>query len=194
MLKPSGNSDGKGVNGFLQDWQRTSPRGLRAKPKLQILAELFTSQLALSAAFQYRPVVGGRNYLYLVDGRWSLSLIAPDEWSDERRAGYAGQLVLQPDMTWTITPADSLARRPRVYKALRQFYEAFADSLDTDRTLEEILPTHASSLPYFQRLYASALSRSMRATVTLGDQAATSCRQWYALLPEFSKLALPQKA
>lgn len=194
VRKADGNSDGKGVNGFLRDWQRSSPRGVVAKPRLQVLAELFTSKLALSASFRYRPVIGRTNYLYLIDGQWSLSLIAPEEWSDERRAGFAGQLVLQRDMTWTITPAESLADKPDVYVALRRFYEAFAESLDTDRSLEDILPSHVATLPYYQRLYASALSRSVRATITLGNQAATSCRQWHTLLPQLENVALPQKA
>jgi hypothetical protein len=55
--------------------------------------------------------------------------------------------------------------------------------LDTDLTLEEILPFYTGRLRYYQRLYAGALSRSIRAAVILGDQTATSCRSWQALLP-----------
>jgi hypothetical protein len=61
--------------------------------------------------------------------------------------------------------------------------------LDTDLTLEEILPFYAGKLRYYQRLYASALSRSMRAAVILGDQTSTSCREWQMLLPR-SKIDL----
>ena len=55
--------------------------------------------------------------------------------------------------------------------------------LDTDLTLEEILPFYARGLPYYQRLFASALSRSVRAAVTGSDRASTSCRQWQSQLP-----------
>ena len=182
--KTDGNPEGKGLNGFLLDWYRSEPRGVVAKPRRQVLAEFFTSMLVLSAAFKFRPAVGGANYLYWINGEWSLSLIAPDEWSQERRAGFAGTCVLQRDMTWTIAPSDRLAEDNPVSDAIGRFYDAFAEMLDTDLTLEEILPFYVRKAPYYQRLYASALSRSTRAAVTLGDQAATSCRQWYMLLPK----------
>jgi hypothetical protein len=177
-LKTEGNPEGKGAHGFLRDWSATEPRGVVAKPRHRLLAELFTSMLVLSAKFKYQPVPGRPNYLYQVDGQWSLSLIGPSEWSKRRRAGFAGTCVLQPDMTWTIAPCEQLADKQPVIAAIRRFYAGFAEMLDTDLTLEEILPYHVGSLPYFQRLYASALSRSVSVAVTRGEQAAISCRQW----------------
>lgn len=181
--KTDGNPEGKGVSGLLLDWHSSEPRDVVAKPRRQLLAELFTSMLVLSAAFRYRPVEGAANYLYWLHGEWSLSLIAPGEWSKQRRAAFVGTCVLQRDMTWTITPSDLLAEENPVSDAVGRFYDAFAENLDTDLTLEEILPFHVKRLPYYQRLYANALSRSMRAAMTLGDQAATSCRHWCQLLP-----------
>jgi len=181
--KTGGNPEGKGLNGFLLDWYTCEPRGVVAKPRRQVLAEFFTSMLVLSATFKFRPAVGVANYLYWINGEWCLSLIAPDEWSQERRAGFAGLCVLQRDMTWTIAPSDLLAEDNSMSDAIGRFYDAFAETLDTDLTLEEILPFYVRRAPYYQRLYASALSRSMRAAVTLGDQAATSCRHWTMLLP-----------
>lgn len=179
-----GNPDGKGANGFLLDWYRSEPRRVVAKMRRQILAEFFTSILVLSATFKFRPAVGAANYLYWINGEWSLSLIAPGEWSSERRSGFVGTCVLQRDMTWTIMPADTLAEDSPVTDAMGRFYDAFAETLDTDLPLEEILPFYVGSFHYYQRLYANALSRSMRATVTLGDQGSTPCRQWVALLPK----------
>jgi hypothetical protein len=181
--KADGNPEGKGRNGLLTDWYQSSPRGVVAKPQRQVLAEFFTSMLVLSATFKFRPVVGTANYLYWINGEWSLSLIAPGEWSDARRNGFAGTCVLQRDMTWTIAPSDLLAADNEVADAIGRFYDAFAERLDTDLTLEEILPFYVGRFPYYQRLYASALSRSVQATVTLGDQGSTSCRQWQMLLP-----------
>ena len=181
--KPDGNPQGKGLNGLLLDWYQSTPRGVVAKPRRQLLAEFFTSMLVLSAAFKFRPVVGTANYLYWINDEWSLSLIAPEEWSHARRAGFAGTCVLQRDMTWTITPSELLAEDNLVSDAIGRFYDAFAETLDTDLTLEEILPFYVDKLPYYQRLYASALSRSVRAAVITGDQAQSSCREWYMLLP-----------
>ena len=181
--KPEGNPEGKGLNGFLLDWYESSPKGVTAKPRRQLLAEFFTSMLVLSASFKYRPAIGTVNYLYWTDNEWSLSLIGPDEWSAERRAGFAGTCMLQRDMTWTIVPSDLLVEDNPVSDALARFYDGFAEMLDTDLTLEEILPFYVGRLRYYQRLYAGALSRSMRASVTLGDQSSTSCRMWRTLLP-----------
>jgi hypothetical protein len=184
--KTDGNPEGKGVSGLLLDWHQSEPRGVVAKPRRQLLAEFFTSMLVLSAAFKFRPVVGTANYLYWLNGEWSLSLIAPEEWSDERRAGFVGTCVLQHDMTWTIDPSDLLAENNSVSDAMTRFYNAFAETLDTDLTLEEIMPFYVDRIPYYQRLYANALSRSMRAAVTLGDQASISCRHWCMLLPRLN--------
>ena len=57
-----------------------------------------------------------------------------------------------------------------------------------DLTLEEILPSYVGNLHYYQRLFASALSRSMRASVTGGDQASLSCRQWQTQLPRLNNV------
>lgn len=180
---PPGNPDGKGHTGFLLDWYRSEPRGVVAKSRRQVLAEFFTSMLVLSAAFKYRPAIGVANYLYWIDGEWRLSLIAPEEWSDEKRAGFAGTCVLQYDMTWTIAPSELLTENHPVSDAVGRSYDAFVRTLDTDLALEAVLPFYVGSLAYYQRLYASALSRSLRAALALGDQAAASCRQWRLLLP-----------
>ncbi len=191
--KSDGNPEGKGTHEFLADWQATTPRGVAAKPERQVLSELFTSMLVLSATFKYRPVPGASNYLYWIDGQWSLSLIAPYEWSSERRAGFAGTCVLQRDMTWTIVPSDTLVENSTVSGAIRRFFDAFAEMLNTDMTLEETLPYHVDRLPYYQRLYASALSRSVRAAVTDGDSANRNCRHWQAQLRHVGR-ALPVHA
>ena len=88
--KADGNPEGKGLNGFLLDWYRSEPRGVVAKPERQVLAEFFTSMLVLSAKFKYEPVVGAPNYLYWINDEWSLSIIGPHEWSEERRRAFAG--------------------------------------------------------------------------------------------------------
>ena len=184
--KTDGNPEGKGVNGFLADWCATEPRAVVAKPQMQVLAELFTSMLVLSAAFKYRPVPGRSNYLYWIDGQWSLSLIAPHEWSQQRRDGFAGTCTLQQDMTWTIAPAAQLAADTPVAAAIGRFFTGFAEMLNTDVTLDEVLPFYAGKLSYYQRLYANALSRSVSAAVTLGEQASITCRDWRSQLPDLN--------
>ena len=173
-----GNPEGKGVNGFLLDLQKSRPTGVVAKPRPQLLADMFTSMLVLSAAFKYRPVVGTANYLYWDNEEWSLSLVAPDEWSAAKRAAFAGSCVLHHDMTWTIAPSTLLSEDTPVADAMHRFHAAFVEMLDTDLSLEQILPFYVDKLPYYQRLYASALSRSVYSSVVLAEQTATSCRDW----------------
>ena len=184
-VKAAGNPEGKGLNGFLLDWYRTEPRGVVIKPQRQVLAEFFTSMLILSARFKYKPAVDVSNYLYFVDGEWRLSLIAPEQWSERHRQGFAGTCVLHRDMTWTIEPSELVGEENTVTDAIARFYEAFAETLDSDLTLEDILPFYVRRMPYWQRLHASALSRSLRASVILSGERDVRCRQWQALLPKF---------
>lgn len=183
-IKAAGNPEGKGTNGFLLDWYRTEPRGVVIKPQRQVLAEFFTSMLVLSASFKHKPAKGVPNYLYFMDGAWILSLIAPGEWSERHRAGFAGVCELQPDMTWTIEPSELVGEDNPVTDGIARFYDAFIEAFDSDLTIEEILPFYARRMPYWQRLHASALSRSIRGSVTLGDQRDIKCRDWQALLPK----------
>jgi hypothetical protein len=188
------NVDGKGLNGFLLDWHKSEPRGVVAKPRRQVLSEFFTSMLVLSAKFKYEPAVGIDNYLYFDGSEWVLSLIGPDEWSPGRYDRFVGKCVLQRDMTWTIDPSEKLREDNTLSDAVGRFYDAFAELFDVDRTIEEILPFYVDKMPYYQRLYASALSRSIRGTVSLGDQAATPCREWRSVLPKIDIAELSCKS
>ena len=187
---PETYAHGHGTVGFLMDWYASAPRGVVAKPQRQVLADFFTSMLVLSAEFKYKPSIGTANYLYFVDGQWSLSLIAPAQWSDARRDGFAGTCTLQPDRTWTIAPSDNLAGDSAVADAVRRFYDGFRHALDTDGTLEDVLPFFAGRFSYYRRLNANALSRSLRATVTIGDQRKTPNREWLQRLPRSGRRML----
>lgn len=183
ITAPPANPDGKGNNGFLADWALSAPRGVCIKPQRQLMSEFFTSMLVLSAELRYRPTVGIPNFLYWLDGKWSLSLISPAQWSSKHQAGFAGICILQADRTWTINPADQLLDAGPLADAVRRAYDAFCETLDTDLALEDVLPFHVNHLSYWQRLYANALSRSIRATVMLGGQTSTKARDWLPALP-----------
>lgn len=189
-MKSDGNPEGKGVSGLLLDWERSKPLRVTAKPQRRILAEFFTSMLVLSAKFAYKPVVGKPNYLYWQEGEWRLSLIAPDEWPDGLHSHFAGTCVLQLDRTWTIVPSDILAERNGVSESVARFYDAFAEIMDTDLTLEEVLPVFVGKMPYYQRLNASALSRSLLGSMVLGDQTSIRCRDWQRKLPGLERVLL----
>jgi hypothetical protein len=184
-ISTPGNPQGKGLSGFLLDWYNTEPRGVSIKPQRQVLAEFFTSMLILSARFKHKPAVDVQNYLYFIDDTWLLSLIGPDEWSDRHRDGFVGTCVMHRDMTWTIEPSKRVGEDNALTNAIAAFYDAFTETLDSDLTLEDILPFYVRRMPYWQRLHASALSRSLRASVILSGERDVRCRQWQALLPKF---------
>lgn len=182
-IDPAVNPEGKGLNGFLLDWHGSQPRGVAVKQERQILAEYFTSMLILSAAFKFKPVVGQVYYLYWIDNEWSLSLIGPHEWTTERASAYAGQCALHDDMTWTIEVTDKLKNHSSVSDAIGDFYRSFIDKLNNDQSLEADLPFHVKELNYYQRLYASAMSRSIKRSVRYGQQANRTSREWLEHLP-----------
>lgn len=178
------NPQGKGQTGFLLDWAYSSPRGVVAKPAPQLLADYFTSLLVLSASFKFKPVFGKRYYLYTEHDRWSLSLISPDEWNDDaRRLAFVGTCVLHDDSTWSIEPSENIGKDGPVSERLATFYEGFVDKLRSKQALEEGLPIYETGLPYYQRLFAAALTRSLRASLSIGDQLGQDAETWLASMP-----------
>ncbi len=87
-----------------------------------------------------------------------------------------------------MTPSEQLGENNDVSEAVGRFYDAFAEIMDTDLPLEEVLPSYVSGMPYYHRIYASALSRSLKATTSLSGLSATSCRQWQPLLASAVRL------
>ena len=125
-----------------------------------------------------------RDSLYIDGDHWSLSLISPDEWNDEtKRGAFVGTCVLHDDSTWSIAPSDNLGRRGPVGEALAAFYEGFIDNLRSQEALEESLPMYEAGLPYYQRLFASALSRSVKGSLTAGGQLGMRAEHWLASMP-----------
>ena len=178
------NPDGKGVTQFLRDWDYSAPRGVVAKPRGRILADYFTSLLVLAATFTFKPVFGKDYYLYFEAGRWTLSLIGPQEWrnADKQRA-FVGICQLHDDSTWSIEPSENLSSDGPVAEAVGNFFDGFADKLKTSDPLEDGLPVAEFRLPYYQRLFAAALSRSLKRSLAYGEQQEIPAVEWLASMP-----------
>ena len=93
-------------------------------------------------------------------------------------------------MTWTIEPSELLSKKNDVSDAVARFYDGFAHFLDTDLTLEEILPFYVGNMTYYPRLFSSGLARSIRGTIVLGGQGHTRCSDWQLLLPGLERALL----
>ena len=189
------NPEGKGQVGFLLDWAYSTPRAVVAKPAPQLLADYFTSLLVLSSAFKFKPVFGKNYYLYIEGNRWVLSLISPDEWNDEtKQRAFVGTCVLHDDSTWSIEPSGNIRERSEVADQLAIFYDGFIDKLSVSNLLEEGMPVYEAGLPYYQRLFASALSRSLKASLAKGGQTGLNADAWLERMPRnASRLLDPYK-
>lgn len=178
------NPQGKGQIGFLLDWDYSTPRGIVVKRSAQVLADYFTSLLVLSAAFKFKPAYNKDYYLYFERKEWNLSLISPDDWNTlVKRRAFAGVCNLHDDSTWSISPSDNLSQPGPLADAVSEFYDRFAEKLQSPRSLEEDLPLYEGSLPYWQRIFAAALSRSLRASLTRGGQLNRSAIEWLERVP-----------
>ncbi len=184
LVSSGPNPEGKGQVGFLLDWAYSSPRAVVAKPAPQLLADYFTSLLVLSSTFKFKPVFGKDYYLYIEDDRWVLSLISPDEWNDPaKRRAFVGTCVLHDDSTWSIEPSGNIGKDCSVADRLARFYEGFIDKLSSGQVLEDGLPVYEAGLPYYQRLFASALTRSLKASMAKGGQTGRSADAWLEQMP-----------
>lgn len=191
LAKTSPNPEGKGQVGFLLDWAYSSPRAVVAKRAPQLLADYFTSLLVLSSAFKFKPVFGKDYYLYQDGTSWALSLISPDEWNnDAKRQAFVGRCVLNEDATWSIEPSGNIGKKGNVDDALAGFYDSFIDKLRSQQVLEDELPIYEAGLPYYQRLFAAALSRSLKESMTLGDQLGIDTETWLSQMPKVLKIGV----
>ncbi|MEQ8514206.1 MAG: DUF2452 domain-containing protein, partial [Chromatocurvus sp.] len=139
---------------------RSAPRSAQ-----HLLADYCASALVLAARFDFPPVPGNSYHLYKCDEVWRLSLISPAEWGARRPGVHVARCDLRDDMTWSLEAAADLADHPRVVQALERHMAAFIAALDTDRPLVDNLPFHVAELPFYPRLFASALARSLRNTL-----------------------------
>ncbi|TCO75829.1 DUF2452 domain-containing protein [Chromatocurvus halotolerans] len=171
------NPQGKGLVPALQAWNDTRPaRATSPRPVQSLLADFCASSLVLAARFEFRPVPGNRYHLYKCGDIWRLSLIAPQEWGSRQPGIHIARCDLRRDMTWSLVAAEGLAESPEVVEALERHMEAFLAAVNTEEPLTDTLPFHVSELPFYPRLMASALARSLRDNLQVNGLDAASGR------------------
>lgn len=177
------NPQGKGLTPVLEEWRGAQPAQVTAKAPRQVLADYFTTLLVLSAEFNFKPTTGVDYFLYLRDGGWQLSLIAPAEWRGRAPGPCAGRCELQRDMTWILAPADDLAEQHDLVAALAEFQQGFVALLDSESALEESLPYYVAQLPYYRRLLAAGMAKSLESSMALAGLSGHSGRHWLESSP-----------
>lgn len=171
------NPQGKGLVAVLADWQETRPQDLIDKSPSVLLRDWFTSALVLSASFRFRPAVGQTYFLYSRKGDWHLSLVGPQEWGGRDAGSCLGSCELRPDMTWSLVPSADLDTQPELLAELQRLIEGFTEQLGDDASLADQLPGYRRDLPYHQRMLATALGASLRASVDRSDRLLAPVRE-----------------
>jgi hypothetical protein len=155
------NPQGKGLVPVLDSLAASRPTAaVPPKHIEQISSELFTSLFVLHSQFQFKPVIGKPYWLYRKDRAFKLSLISPEEW----RGGfgqYIGECQLQSDITWTLKLDEQAARDARLMQLIAARRAEFEANLQAADNLEHILPVFDTTLPFYQRVFASALAHSL---------------------------------
>jgi hypothetical protein len=162
------NPQGKGLVPVLNDVASSWPR-IDVPPKKidQIAGELFTSMFVLESEFAFRPVAGKDYYLYRKDGRFRLSLVGPDQWGGGLFGRFIGRCVLERDITWTLEMDERAAKDQQLNEFIQIRKRDFETLLETAEQLGDTLPVYCESLPYYQRLFASALANSLGKSMQL---------------------------
>ena len=142
----------------LQGWRGVEPSAPSAD---KVVIDYLCGLLVLSADFNFKPVPGAVYHLYYRQGRWSLSLIGPQEWRPSRKRDYVASCELLHDATWHINPAPRLAEKTNILDALHAFEQAFRERMASASKLVDDLPHYERSLPYYRRVLASGLASSL---------------------------------
>ena len=173
VMPDNPNPQGKASLPLLNELQGWRSVELPARNVRALLSDYLRGLLVLSADFRFRPAPGQDCYLYYRKGHWSLSLIAPDEWRPHRRASYVARCELRQDATWDLQPAPDLAERDEVVAALGAVVRGFKQRLNSSPTVADGLPHFEAGLPYYRRVLASGLARSLQGSLQqLGLEAA----------------------
>ncbi|MDJ0878688.1 MAG: DUF2452 domain-containing protein [Halieaceae bacterium] len=177
------NPQGKGLTPVLEEWRGVQPARVSAKTPRQVLADYFTTLLVISAEFSFKPAPGIDYYLYLRNGGWLLSLISPGEWRGRAPGPCLGRCELQTDMTWSLAPEAGIEEDPALVEALAAFQAGFIELLDSDTALEESLPYYVAQLPYYRRLLAAGLAKSLNTSLALAGLTGHSGKTWLEQSP-----------
>lgn len=160
------NPQGKGLVPVLDSLAESRAR-IAVPPKHieQISSELFTSLFVLHSKFQFKPVVGKSYWLYRRQDGFYLSLISAQEWGGAGFGQFIGECVLQADITWTLTLDSKAAQDETLMTLIEDRRRQFELALLAADSIDEVLPVYLESLPFYQRVFASALANSIKVSM-----------------------------
>ena len=131
----------------------------------QISSELFTSLFILHSHFQFKPVIGKSYWLYRRTDKFHLSLISPEEWGGNSFGLFVGECVLQQDVTWTLMLDTVAANDSELMLLIESKRDEFEQALSSAESVDNVLPFYLEGLPFYQRVFASAVANSLKVSM-----------------------------
>ena len=161
------NPQGKGVVALFNEWHApvvvTKNRDLPTLVKDYLL-----SLMVLSAKFKFRPVPNNDYFLYLKSGELIMTLIEPEK-SGERFGKYVGSCYIKPELTWAVEFSELSKTDSDIQIFIQNFYAGFEAHHGQNVDLLSLLPFFEESLPFYARMYANGLAKSIeQGMVSLG--------------------------
>lgn len=187
MNQRNPNPQGKGMVPVLAALGNAGS-GLCVVPKQveRMAAELFTSMFVLESRFSFKPVRGRKYWLYRYGEYFQLSPLFPQQWSTPTFDRVIGCCELHDDLAWTLELSEDAARDTDFLALIRERRERFEQALQASETLAVALPVYVASLPFYQRVFASALASSLGKSLQLSGIAQLNYQQAMKLLPAHS--------
>lgn len=180
------NPQGKGLVPVLAALSEAGDAGrMTVLPKQisQIANELFTSMFVLESRFSFKPVPKRSYWLYRdAQGHFSLSLLSPQQWSATVYGQVIGHCVLQTDLTWTLELSDEAAADQEIMADIAERRRRFGQELHEAKQVDDLLPVFQRSLPFYQRVFASAMAGSLSRSMQQAGIAGLSYEQAAGLL------------
>jgi hypothetical protein len=178
------NPQGKGLVPVLAALTEAAYQNV-ALPKQveQIASELFTSMFVLESNFRFKPVPERSYWLYRDNsGHFKLSLLAPEQWSAAIFGQVIGHCVMHTDLTWTLELSDEAAGDAEFMAYIAERRQQFGQELQDAQSVDDLLPVFRQSLPFYQRVFASAMAGSLSRSMQLSGIAGLSYEQARGLL------------
>lgn len=164
LLNKRPNPQGKGLVPIMDSLVGSRARNcVPAKHIDRITSELFTSLFILHSRFQFKPVMGRPYYLYRrKDNSFHMSMISPEEWGGPAFGQYIGECVLQQDITWTLALASEARQDEALLRLIESRRRQFENAMHEADSVDDLLPVYLESLPFYPRVFASALANSLK--------------------------------
>jgi hypothetical protein len=160
-----GNPQGKGLVPVLQSLAALQQLPTHDRSSRQWLLDYLAGALIVSAKFSFKPLINRTYHLYWCEDEWTLSMISPREWGDRLQTSPVAACVLRDDYSWQLSPHESVAQNHELMAALDTFQAGFLAFIDTTTPLVDNLPFHQADLPWYPRLVALGLAKTLQASL-----------------------------